>query len=93
VKSLHDIYWTPCALMKRFIHFLVGYNSEAEKRLGELRQQQQLVDSSHRRVQRANENWDYQKHHVISSQDRLKDNLDGIAEKLRKLREATKDDD
>jgi len=60
-------------------------NNSAEKFYGDLRQAQQNIESSQRRLRRATEAGLKDKQNLDASHERLKNNLEEMAEKLRRL--------
>ena len=56
---------------------------------GDFRQNQQIIESSQRRLQRATENGLKGKEELNASTERLKQNLDDMAKKLHRLKHQT----
>lgn len=56
---------------------------------GDFRQNQQIIESSQRRLQRATEDGQRSKEELDASTERLKNNLEDMAEKLRRLKHRT----
>ena len=56
---------------------------------GDFRQNQQIIESSQRRLQRATELGQKGKEELDASNERLKKNLDDMAEKLHRLKHQT----
>ena len=77
----------PCPLIKKWIKGHGKSGMPKEEFNGELKQSQQIIESSQRRLQRATHNGVISKRVLDESHERLKNNLDEMAAKLRKLRE------
>jgi len=77
----------PCPIIKKWLksHGQRGWPKEEFN--GNIKQAQQIIESSQRRLQRATQNGVTSKKILDESHEKLKNNLDEMAAKLRDLRE------
>lgn len=79
--------------MKEFLRWLLGLSRrDDEHRKGDGRQRSQLIESSHRRVERALESGDREYHKLRESSNQLRDNLELMLQRLHRMKEQKEND-